>query len=133
MAFLAQKLISASGATEATDDDFNLVTQLYQFDGTNGAQNNTFLDSSSNAFSVTRSGSATQGTFSPFSAEEGKWSAEFPGSTTSDQSRIALSSTNEYVFGTGDFTIEAWIFPRSILAYSDANFVLDFPILLSCH
>ena len=48
MAFLAQKLISASGATEETDDDFNLVTALYHFDGTNGAQNNTFLDSSSN-------------------------------------------------------------------------------------
>ena len=26
MAFIAQKLISASGATEETDDDFNLVT-----------------------------------------------------------------------------------------------------------
>ena len=127
MAFLSEKLISASGGVqEATDPDFNLVTQLYQFDGTNGAQNNTFLDSSSNAFSVTRSGSATQGTFSPFSAEDGKWAVEFPGGGTSDQSRIALGSTNEYVFGTGDFTIEAWIFPKSILAYSDANFVLDF-------
>ncbi len=126
MSLIAQKLISASGATEATDDDFNLVTGLYHFDGSNGAQNKTFLDSSSNGFTVTRQGSTSQGTFTPFSAEDGKWSVQFPGSTTSDQSRIALSSTNEYVFGTGDFTIEAWIFPKSILAYSDANFVLDF-------
>ena len=41
MSLLAQKLISASGGEE-TDPDFNLVTQLYQFDGANGAQNNTF-------------------------------------------------------------------------------------------
>ena len=108
MAFLAQKLISASGATEATDDDFNLVTQLYQFDGTNGAQNNTFLDSSSNAFSVTRSGSATQGTFSPFSAEEGKWSAQFTRSSLHNY--ISPDSSSDFAFGTGDFTIECFCY-----------------------
>ena len=108
MAFLAQKLISASGATEATDDDFNLVTQLYQFDGTNGAQNNTFLDSSSNAFSVTRSGSATQGTFSPFSSDEGKWSTEFSVSGTTN--KLTLSSSADFAFGTGAFTIECWAY-----------------------
>ena len=108
MAFLAQKLISASGATEATDDDFNLVTQLYQFDGTNGAQNNTFLDSSSNAFSVTRSGSATQGTFSPFSADEGKWSAQFTRSSTHNY--IYPGSSSDFAFGTGDFTIDCFCY-----------------------
>ena len=36
MSLIAQKLISASGATEETDDDFNLVTELYHFDGSNG-------------------------------------------------------------------------------------------------
>lgn len=129
MSLIAQKLISASGAKgDPVDPDFNLVTQLYQFDGSNGAQNNTFtgVGASGASQSWTRNGSTTQGSFSPFSAEEGKWSVEFPGGGTSDQSRIALGSTNEYVFGTGDFTIEAWIFPKSILAYSDANFVLDF-------
>tara|TARA_R100001129_G_scaffold182023_2_gene162035 strand:+ start:83 stop:2119 length:2037 start_codon:yes stop_codon:yes gene_type:complete len=126
MAFIAKKLISASGVQEETDDDFNLVTGLYHFDGSNGAQNKTFLDSSSNGFTVTRAGSSTQGTFSPFSADEGKWSVEFPGGGTSDVSRIALGSTNEYVFGTGDFTIEAWVFPRSYLTLPNANFILDF-------
>ena len=109
MAFLAQKLISASGATEATDDDFNLVTQLYQFDGTNGAQNNTFLDSSSNAFSVTRSGSATQGTFSPFSAEEGKWSVSFDGSGD----YLSVPTSDDFAFGTGDYTIECWFYKKT--------------------
>ena len=106
MAFLAQKLISASGATEdPVDDDFNLVTGLYHFDGSNGAQNNTFLDSSSNSFSVTRRGDATQGTFSPFSSDEGKWSIFFDG--TDDYLR--LPSSNDFDF-SGSFTIEAWVY-----------------------
>ena len=79
MSLIAQKLISASGPKEETDDDFNLVTSLYHFDGSNGAQNKTFLDSSTNGFTVTRYGSSTQGTFSPFSADDGKWSVEFSG------------------------------------------------------
>ena len=67
MAFLTEKLISASGAVgEETDPDFNLVTALFHFGGSNGAQNYTFLDSSSNSFSVTQAGNTTQGTFSPF-------------------------------------------------------------------
>tara|TARA_Y100000817_G_scaffold82121_1_gene63381 strand:+ start:3372 stop:3617 length:246 start_codon:yes stop_codon:yes gene_type:complete len=75
MAFLAQKLISASGATEETDDDFNLVTGLYHFDGSNGAQNNTFtgIGASGASQSWTRNGSPTQGSFSPFSTEAGNW------------------------------------------------------------
>jgi len=108
MAFIAQKLISASGATEETDDDFNLVTGLYHFDGSNGAQNNTFLDSSSNSFSVTRAGNSTQGTFSPFSADDGKWSAGFPVGVASN--KIECGTSADFAFGTGAFTIEAWVF-----------------------
>jgi len=109
MSFIARKIISASGGVqEETDDDFNLVTQLYQFDGTNGAQNNTFLDSSSNSFSVTRSGSATQGTFSPFSSEEGKWSVEFPVGVASN--KLECASSADFAFGTGAFTVEGWAF-----------------------
>ena len=103
MAFLAQKLISASGATEETADaDFNLVTSLYHFDGSNGAQNNTFLDSSDSGHSLTRNGNLTQGTFTPFSADEGKWSASFDG--TDDYLQIADSSDLE--IGSSEFTME---------------------------
>ncbi len=128
MSLIAQKLISASGPKEETDDDFNLVTSLYHFDGSNGAQNKTFLDSSTNGFTVTRYGSSTQGTFSPFSADDGKWSVEFSGGGTSTTSRLIyqLSSTTTFAFGTGDFTIEAWVFPRSTLTLPNANFILDF-------
>ena len=106
MAFLSEKLISASGGVEETDDDFNLVTGLYHFDGSNGGQNKTFLDSSSNSVSLTRGGSVSQGTFSPFSAEEGKWSASFDG--TDDY--LSIPTSDDFAFGTGDFTIEMWVF-----------------------
>ena len=104
MAFLSEKLISASGGVEETDDSFNLVTSLYHFDGSNGAQNNTFLDSSSNGFTVSTAGSPTQGTFSPFSSEEGKWSVSFDG--TDDYIDVASGATQ---LGSGDFTVEFWI------------------------
>jgi len=117
MSLIAQKLISASGATEATDDDFNLVTGLYHFDGSNGAQNKTFLDSSSNGFTVTRQGSTSQGTFTAFSADEGKWSASFDG--TDDY--LAIPTSDDFAFGTGDFTIEMWVFRTT----TGMNFVYE--------
>ena len=109
MSLIAQKLISASGPKEETDPDFNLVTQLYQFDGTNGAQNNTLLDSSPESHTVTRNADIVQGSFSPFSSEEGKWSASFDG--TDDYLQIADSSDLE--IASSEFTMECWFFQRA--------------------
>ena len=108
MAFLAQKLISASGATEETDADFNITTSLMHFDGSNNGNNNTFLDSSDSGHTITRNGNTTQGTFSPFSAEEGKWSTEFPVGVASNKLECAASA--DFAFGTGAFTVEGWAF-----------------------
>ena len=69
MAFLSEKLISASGGVqEATDDDFNLVTSLYHFDTTtDNGNNSTFLDSSSESHTITNGSTPpSQGSFSPF-------------------------------------------------------------------
>jgi hypothetical protein len=46
MADLTAMLQAAAGAGEDTDPFFNQTTLLLHGDGTNGAQNNTFLDSS---------------------------------------------------------------------------------------
>ncbi len=90
----------------AIDEYFNRVTLLLPGNGTNGAQNNTFLDSSSNNFTITRNGNSTQGTFSPFS--QTGWSNYFNGTTD------FLSAPNNAAFnlGSGDFTLEAFIFPN---------------------
>ena len=55
----------AGGVT--ADPYYEYTTLLLPGNGTNGAQNNTFLDGSTNNFTITRNGNTTQGTFSPFS------------------------------------------------------------------
>jgi hypothetical protein len=67
----------------------------------------TFLDSSSNNSSITTVGSAFQNTFSPFSPNG--WSGYFNGTTD-----YLTVSSSQFAFGTGNFTIEFWIYP---LAY----------------
>ena len=105
---LGKLVLAGSGTTEETDDDFNLVTALYHFDGSNGAQNNTFLDSSDSGHSLTRNGNLTQGTFSPFSAEEGKWSTQFPVGVATN--KLEFASSADFAFGTGAFTVEGWAY-----------------------
>ena len=88
------------------DQYFNLVSLLLPGNGTNGAQNNTFLDSgtanSGSGFTITRNGNTTQGTFSPFS--QTGWGNYFNGSSYLTSSHPALNAT---------FTIEAWIYRTS--------------------
>ena len=102
------KTLAAGSASETTDEDFNQTVLLLHGDGTNGAQNNTFLDSSTNTFTITRNGNTTQGTFSPFSLPNGEWSNFFDGS--GDNLSIA---DNTALTLTADFTIECWIYPTA--------------------
>jgi len=108
MSSAAKKLIGTTALEQAavtggaTDPETVL---LLTGDGTDGAQNNTFLDSSSNNHTITRNGNVTQGTFTPFSKEEGKWGNYF------DESGDYLQTDGSDDFGTGDFTVEAWIYP----------------------
>ena len=83
------------------DPFFKYVSLLLKGDGTNGAQNNTFLDGSTNNFSITRNGNTTQGTFSPYGAN---WSNYFDGAGDT----VSAASDTSLIFGTGDFTVECW-------------------------
>jgi hypothetical protein len=96
-----------TGAANAIDSFFNNVTLLLSTGSTNGAQNNTFLDSSSNNFTITRNGNTTQGTFTPFS--QTGWSDYFPGSG----SYATVPASSDFAPGTGDFTVDGWIFTGS--------------------
>lgn len=112
-------------AGTGADPYFDNTTLLLHGDGTNGAQNNTFLDSSVNNFTLTRNGNTTQGSFDPY-AGPGNWS-NFYASTQSGWQTAA--STVSSVLGstfnsTATFTVEAWIYP--VARHSGGGAVLGY-------
>jgi hypothetical protein len=86
------------------DPYFNLVTLLLPASGANGAQNETFVDGSSNNFTMAPTGNPTQGSFSPFSPNG--YSNYFDG--TGDY--LTTPANSAFAFGTGAFTVEAWVY-----------------------
>ena len=69
-------------------------------------QGDTFRDNSSNNFTVTASGNATPVPTSPINLEDGYKSVYFDG--TGDY--ISTNGGSGLTFGTGDFTIEGWVY-----------------------
>ena len=84
----------------AVDNQFNYVTALLHGDGASAGTNNTFLDSSTNNFSITRTGNVTQGSYAPYST---LWSNYLNGS-----SYLQTQAFNAAC--TGDFTFECWAY-----------------------
>ena len=102
-------------AWPVNDPNWSNVAMLLHGDGTGGAQNNTFIDSSSNAFSITRNGSTTQGSVNPFGSIS-------PYTSTVDGGSVIFNGTSDYLsipanaafsYTTGDFTWECWVYPTS--------------------
>jgi hypothetical protein len=106
--FAASKSGKPAAAGATTDPYFNSTTLLLETTGTNGQQNNTFLDSSTNNFTITRTGTPTQGTFTPFS--QTGWSGYFDGST--DYLNAAANAV--FAFGTAAWTVEAWVYVTTL-------------------
>lgn len=102
-------------AQVTADPLFNYVTLLLSGDGTNGAQNNTFLDASGNNLTITRNGNTTQGSLSPFGD---RWSNYFDGSGDT-----LTTSGTDLALGAGDFTIEYWV---NAAVVSDARTIFNF-------
>lgn len=93
------------------DTYFNQNVLLLQADNTtNGLQNNTFLDSSTNNFSITRNGNTTQGSFSPYANPNGYWSNFFDGSGD----YLTVTGSSNLAFGANSFTIEFFIYFTSV-------------------
>ena len=107
---LSKALRAAAGniapAPPSTDPQFNYVSMLLHGDGTNGAQNNTFIDSSTNNFTITRNGNTTQGSLSPYGV---LWSNYFDGSGD----YLTVPDNAAFNFGSGDLTVEMWLYPTA--------------------
>ena len=99
---------AAQRAFNVLDPYFQYVTMLLHGDGTNAAQNNTFLDSSTNNFSITRNGNTTQGTFTPYGSN---WSM-YQSDASSAYLGFTTSVGTSFQFA-GDFTIEGWVYYNS--------------------
>lgn len=117
MSFISNKLLSRSASSSSSSDPFwNQTSLLLHGDGIgatpNGQQNNTFLDSSSNNFTITRFGTPTQGSFSPFALNGVAYSptlhggsAYFPGVNSN---YLSVPSNAAFNFTSGTFTVESW-------------------------
>jgi hypothetical protein len=98
------------GGGGPTDPSFAYVPLLLNTTSTNGQNNqgttttNGFLDSSPNNFTITRNGTPTQGSITPY-WPNGQWSNYFVSVTT-----IYNASISSMNFGAStNFTIEAWV------------------------
>jgi hypothetical protein len=100
--FAASK--SGRRAVAATDPFFRYVPLLLETTSTNGQQNNTFLDSSTNNFTITRNGTPTQGSVTPY-WPDGYWSTY----VTSSTDYVNVASSAGFAF-PGAFTVEGWFF-----------------------
>jgi hypothetical protein len=105
------RIVGITVVPTPTDAQFNYVTALFYGDGANTAQNNTFLDSSSNNSSITRTGTPTQGSFSPYG---NNWSNYF-GTTTSN---FKFATSASFAIGTGNFTVQCSV---NFSAWSGTN------------
>jgi len=91
------------------DDQFNLVSFLSHFDGSNDGVNNVFDDGSYSNHTITANGNVTQGSFGPFARPDGEWAVSLNTNTILGETGY-LRAPSSGDFGTGDFTYEAWIY-----------------------
>jgi hypothetical protein len=103
-----QSVARRAGIWPRTDDEYIAnVSLLLHMDGSNGST--TFTDSSSNALTVTANGNAQ---ISTAQSKFGGASGYFDG----NGDYLSATQNAAYAFGTGDFTVEAWIYPTSFAA-----------------
>jgi hypothetical protein len=109
--------LAASNATPPGDPYWSNVSLLLNNTSTNNQTNNTFVDSSTNNFTVTRVGTPTQGSFIPYAvAANTSYSTSTNGGSgyfDGNGNYLGLPITSALQFGNGDFTIEAWVYTTS--------------------
>jgi len=116
--------LSTPAPPTSTDPNFNSVSLLLHGDGTNGSQNNTFLDSSTNNFTISRFGNTTQGTFNPFVSSPPYSPSVNGGSLYFDGNEDYLNtsySTTAFDWWTSDFTVEAWVYPTTLAGWGSSS------------
>ena len=92
----------------ANEPYFMYNSLLLSGNGSNNANNNAFVDSSTNNFTITRNGNTTQGTFTPYGAN---WSVTCTRSATAaNETRIQVGATTGLGLASNNFCIEMWVY-----------------------
>ena len=86
---------------------------------TNSLDNSTFIDRSTNAYTVTTNGAPVQTAFHPYLDN---WSVKFDGTTD----WLTVPSSTDFAFGTGDFTVEAWVWSDNNRTTYGPGTIFDF-------
>jgi len=103
--------------TSSGDTNFSNVSLLLQADALTPVPKDAFLDSSSNSFTIiTRSGTPTQGTFSPFPLNGVAYDPNIHGGSGyfNGSSYLTVPWNTSLNFASGDFTLETFINPTLI-------------------
>lgn len=115
MSIAAKKIMMGSGSVALpSDDQFNRTSFLSHFDGSNDGVNNQFTDGSASNHTITANGNATQGSFNPYGTN---WSVDFSRDTNP---RLSSPASSDFTLGTGDFTIEFFVFFNTIAGVQKA-------------
>lgn len=116
---LGWSLSSSATANIPGDLLFNNVRLLLRGESTVGKNNNVFLDSSSTNYAITRYGNVAQGSFSPYSLAAPYDPATHGGSAYFDGNGdyLTLPANDICNFGSGDFTVEFWMYPTAFYNY----------------
>jgi hypothetical protein len=106
------RLLKGTGVTSVTVPTQPLSnvanTQLLTLQYRKGETNKRFIDESGNKYPILNFNNVTQGSFSPFSADEGYWSQNF--ATNFHRTYLTMSTNIIDVGTTSTFTIEGWIY-----------------------
>lgn len=98
--------------TSTGDTDFIHNNLLIHGNGNNTQTNNTFVDTTGNN-SFIRTGTPSQGTFTPFSRAAGYWSNHFNGGTDYLTVSNGGNDTTSLTLVSGNWTIEGWLLEGS--------------------
>jgi len=109
--FFNTGLLGAAGTdtdTGPSDNQFNRVSFLSHFEGSNNGVNNAFDDGSASNHTITANGNVTQGSFGPFARPDGEWGVRFP---QGHWHYYDIPSSSDFAIGANDdFTFEFFIF-----------------------
>ncbi len=116
----ASNLRIVKGTAVYTSNFTPSTTALTNISGTSllTCQSNRFVDNSSNIFAISLSGTPSVQAFAPFDPTTAYAAGTVGGSGYFDGTGDYLSapSSNNFGFGTGDFTIECWVYPLASTA-----------------